>query len=412
MYERFFNLTAEPFRLSPDHRFCYKYPHYARVRAYMAYALRRAEGFVMLTGPVGSGKTTLISDVVEYLVDERIDVASLVSTRLAPEEMLRMVAFTFGVDARALDKPTILQHLTTRFLTLQGEGRRALLIVDEAQDLTAHALEELRLLTNLEQHGAPLLQVFLLGQPELRDLLRDKLMEPVYQRIIAASHLNPLTEEETKNYVEYRLRVVGWKSDPAISAPVFRIIYRFSEGLPRRINLVCNRLLLQCFVEQRHQVSIADAHAVVDKLQGEKLAPDNLLDDRAFLADDVFESVRRDESIPEQQVLELRLPTECLADEPVPRARDPEVRMINECPPDESFSEKVAVKNELVQEHQSVQVRPKEQASDSELLEKCLPAETHKIEHFFLLGQSELQDLQRDQGQDPVHRRISSAISL
>ncbi|MCB1679193.1 MAG: AAA family ATPase [Halioglobus sp.] len=292
MYEHFFNLSAEPFRLSPDHRFCYSHRHYAKAKAYMAYAFMRAEGFVMVTGRPGTGKTTLIGDLVESLADSNVAVANLVSTQLAADDLLRMVAFAFHLNGDAAEKSLVLQRLTTYFLQLNQEGGRALLIVDEAQDLTHKALEELRLLTNLQQDGKPLVQIFLLGQPELRDLVHSQGLEQVHQRIVAASHLETLREDETRAYVEHRLRAVHWRNDPEISAGVFPIIHLFSEGVPRRINLICSRLFLHCCVEQRHRITVADARSVVSELQEEQLSTRNLLHNELFLAPDVFEPPR------------------------------------------------------------------------------------------------------------------------
>lgn len=289
MYEHFFKLTAEPFRLSPDHRFCFNHAQYAKAKAYMAYAFMRAEGFVMVTGQPGTGKTTLIGDLVESLADENVAVANLVSTQLAADDLLRMVAFAFGLAAEAAEKSSILHQLNTRFLALHREGGRALLIVDEAQDLNPKAMEELRLLTNLQLDGKPLLQIFLLGQPELRDLIHAPGLEQVHQRIIATSNLLALKEDETRAYVEHRLRVVGWQNNPAISAAVFPIIYQFSEGIPRRINLICSRLFLHTFVEQRHKIGVEDARTVVQELQEEQLSTRNLLNSDIFYAEDVFD---------------------------------------------------------------------------------------------------------------------------
>jgi len=289
MYDHYFNLSAEPFRLSPDHRFCYKHSLYAKAMAYMAYAFMRGEGFVLITGHPGTGKTTLVGDLIESLSSEDVTVGNLVSTQLAADDLLRMVAFSFGLEAEGAEKSLILQRLSSKFLTLSREGGRALLIVDEAQDLTPKALEELRLLTNLQQDGQPLLQIFLLGQSELRDLVHSAGMEQVHQRIVAASHLQALKENETRAYVEHRLSVVGWRNDPAISTAVYPVIFKFSEGVPRRINLICSRLFLHASVEQRHQISVADAKTVVAELQEEQLSTRNLLNDEMFFAPDSFD---------------------------------------------------------------------------------------------------------------------------
>ena len=292
MYENFFNLSADPFRLSPDHRFCYKHPRYARARAYMAYAFRRAEGFVMVTGQPGTGKTTLIGDMVEYLAGENVAVANLVSTQHADDDMLLMVGHAIDAMPRATDKTSILPALQNRFLAWHRAGRRALLIVDEAQDLRAEAMEELRLLTNMQHDGRPLLQIFLLGQPGLRQIIHDSAMEPVHQRIVAATHLEALSEEETRAYVEHRLKVVGWKGDPAFSTPIFPIIHRFSGGVPRRINLFCCRLLLHACVEQKHRIAVADARVVAGELQEEQLSTRDILGDDLFQVRDDFGAAR------------------------------------------------------------------------------------------------------------------------
>lgn len=272
MYEVFYNLKAEPFRLSPDHKFCYEHKGYAKARAYMAYAFKRAEGFVMITGRPGTGKTTLIGELVESLANDNVRTANLVCTQLQADDLLKTVAFNFGIGQGDFDKAQLLQRLTTLFHRWHQEGGRALLIVDEAQDLSASAMEELRLLTNIQVGGQPLVQIFLLGQPELRDLVMAPEMEQVHQRVIAASHLRGLEVDETEAYVAHRLHAVGWKGDPAIDRAIFPLIHKFSEGVPRRINLICSRLFLLCSVEQRHEVVVADVKDVIGELQAENLA--------------------------------------------------------------------------------------------------------------------------------------------
>ena len=272
MYEVFYNLKAEPFRLSPDHKFCYEHKGYAKARAYMAYAFKRAEGFVMITGRPGTGKTTLIGELVESLANDNVRTANLVCTQLQADDLLKTVAFNFGIGQGDFDKAQLLQRLTTLFHRWHQEGGRALLIVDEAQDLSSSAMEELRLLTNIQVGGQPLIQIFLLGQPELRDLVMSPEMEQVHQRVIAASHLRGLEVDETEAYVAHRLHAVGWKGDPAIDRAIFPLIHKFSEGVPRRINLICSRLFLLCSVEQRHEVVVADVKDVIGELQAENLA--------------------------------------------------------------------------------------------------------------------------------------------
>jgi general secretion pathway protein A len=218
-----------------------------------------------------------------------------VTTQLAADDLLRKVGFMFGVKTPGREKSTILQELSTKFLELRNSGQRALLIVDEAQDHSSRAMEELRLLTNLQEDGQPLLQIFLLGQPELRELVRDKELEPLYQRIIAASHLKALEEHETRAYVEHRLRVVGWKNDPLISDSVYPIIHLFSEGVPRRINLMCNRLFLHSFVEHSKRIVVEHARTVIEELQDEQLARRNLLNDSMLLAQDTFDGQNEEE---------------------------------------------------------------------------------------------------------------------
>jgi putative secretion ATPase (PEP-CTERM system associated) len=272
MYETFYKLQAEPFRLSPDHKFCFEHKGYARARAYMAYAFKRSEGFVMITGRPGTGKTTLIGELVESLSGGNVFVANLVCTQLQADDLLKSVAYSFGVGSANLSKAELLQRLTVLLNRWHKENRRALLIVDEAQDLTATAMEELRLLTNIQLGGQPLLQIFLLGQPELRDLIVSPDMEQVHQRIVAASHIEGLEKDETEAYVLHRLQAVDWRGDPAIDRAIFPLIHKFSDGVPRRINLICSRLFLLGSVEERHTIEVKDVGVVIKELQGEGLA--------------------------------------------------------------------------------------------------------------------------------------------
>ncbi len=294
MYEYFYHLKAEPFRLSPDHRFCFNHQSYAKAKAYMQYAFERAEGFVMVTGRPGTGKSTLVNDLVDTLSSSGAKVAKLVSTQLEASDLLRMVAHAFGLQTETLDKATILQRLDKLLMSHHNDGRRALLIIDEAQDLSPSALEELRLLTNLQLNSQPLLQIFLLGQEELRSLVRGPGMEQVHQRLVAACHLEQLKEDETKAYILHRLEQVGWQGDPAVSNAIFPVVHRFSAGIPRRINQVCSRLFLHGGVEGKHKLGVEDIKVVIAELQQEQLAFTDTVSDIDFdVADDYDEFISK-----------------------------------------------------------------------------------------------------------------------
>ncbi len=199
------------------------------------------------------------------------------STRLGAEDLLRMTAYAFGLDPTAPNKAMMLQRLM-EFLSQQHQhGKRALLIIDESQDLPTSALEELRLLTNLQHAGKPLLQIALIGQESLRDLVRSREMEQLHQRLVAAWHLEPLDPLETVGYIQHRLMKAGWRGDPEFKPGVMQAIHTFSGGVPRMINLVCSRLLLHGFIEELHVITIADAEFVVSELRQEELTPENFL---------------------------------------------------------------------------------------------------------------------------------------
>lgn len=269
MYENFYKLAAKPFQLSPDSRFFYGSRGHKRAMAYLRYGLAQSEGFIVVTGDIGTGKSTLVQALLNDLAKSNVIAAQLVTTQLDPEDTLRMVVAAFGLPYDGMAKATLLKNLEGLFLQALREGKRALLIVDEAQNLPLRSIEELRMLSNFTVAGRPMLQTFLLGQHEFRRILQSEGMEQLRQRVIAAYHLSGLDADETRAYIEHRLKRVGWNQDPSFSAEVFAEIHQYTRGVPRRINTFCDRLLLFSFLEECHEINVQTVRTVIEELRGE-----------------------------------------------------------------------------------------------------------------------------------------------
>jgi general secretion pathway protein A len=267
MYEAFFGLTGKPFQLNPDPAFFYGSRGHKRAFAYLQYGVHQGEGFIIITGEVGAGKTTLVRSLVEQIDPNQFVAAQLVTTQLDPEELLRAVAMAFGLAPKALDKAQLLAELEAFLVSLVAQGKRALLIVDEAQNLSARAIEELRMLSNFQLGNQGLLQSFLVGQPELRQLMQGPQLRQLRQRVTASYHLGPMDRAETQAYVEHRLRHVGWSNDPHFEPGAFDAIYTYSGGIPRRINTLCNRLLLATALSEGHSFTAASVDATADEIR-------------------------------------------------------------------------------------------------------------------------------------------------
>jgi len=269
MYEAFYGLSGSPFQLSPDPSFFFESKGHRKAFAYLKYGVFQGEGFIVVTGEVGAGKTTLVRALLRGLDPNRVVAAQLVSTQLEANDLLRAVAIAFGLPVKDAGKAELLGALEAFLTSLVPQGRRALLVVDEAQNLTPQAMEELRMLSNFQLGDRALLQSFLLGQPELRDLMRAPSMQQLRQRISASYHLGPMEAEETRAYVEHRLQRVGWKGDPSFDPQFFAALHEATGGIPRRINTLCNRILLGAFLAEGHEIAPAAATEAVEELRGE-----------------------------------------------------------------------------------------------------------------------------------------------
>ena len=259
MYEEHFQLSRKPFQLSPDARFFFPSVEHKRALSFLQYGLNQGDGFIVITGNVGTGKTTLVQALLADLDDADLSVATIVTSNLKEDDLLQMVAHSFGVPTGQGNKAGLLRDLEHNFLQQAKAQRRILLIVDEAQNLPSASVEELRMLSNFQFDGKPLVQIFLLGQQEFRTTLLSEGFEQLRQRIIATYHLNPLTEEDTQTYITHRLNVAGWQGHPKFEDDAFAAIYAFCEGVPRRINNVCDRLLLFAYLED---IDSIDKHVV------------------------------------------------------------------------------------------------------------------------------------------------------
>jgi general secretion pathway protein A len=248
VYESKFGLSGPPFQLNPDPAFYFDSRGHSNALSYLKFGVHQGEGFIVVTGEIGAGKTTLVRTLLEGVDRHEVVAAQVLNTQLESGELLQAILTAFGVAASGGSKAQLLASLEAFLTSVAAEGKRSLLIVDEAQNLGREAIEELRMLSNFQLGNHALLQSFLVGQPELRKQLESPAMEQLRQRVIASCHLGPLSAEETHAYIEHRMRHVGWTGQPAFDDDAFDVIYQWTGGIPRKINLLCNRLLLASFL--------------------------------------------------------------------------------------------------------------------------------------------------------------------
>ncbi len=267
MFDDFYGLKGRPFQLTPDAAFYFESLTHRKALSYLSYGLAQGEGFVVVTGEVGAGKSTLVAHLMATIDPARLTAAQIVTSKLDGEELVHVVAQAFGLMIEGHDKASALGAIEAFLHEEARSGRRCLLVVDESQNLSIEALEELRMLSNFQLGSHPLLQTLLLGQPEFRETIQaHPELEQLRQRVIAAHHLDAMEPAEIQPYIEHRMRCVGWEGNPAFDQRVFSEMYTASGGVPRRINQIANRLLLLGAVEQRTRIDAAMLAQVLEEL--------------------------------------------------------------------------------------------------------------------------------------------------
>jgi putative secretion ATPase (PEP-CTERM system associated) len=269
MYDGFYNLNKKPFQLSADSEFFFNSIVHKRALAYMEYGLTQGEGFVVVTGKPGTGKTMLVKQLVHSLNNGNITLGVMVSSQVGADDLLKIISATFGLPYQGEDKSTLLTRIEHFFIDQATQGKRVLMIVDEAQNLPKDSLEELRMLSNFEKSGKSLFQTFLIGQQQLADTLLLPEMEQLRQRIVASYQLKPLNEAETKSYILFRLKTAGWQHTPQFDDDVFNAIYSYSLGIPRRINTLCDRVLLFGYLDELSVIDLTAINKVIADIEEE-----------------------------------------------------------------------------------------------------------------------------------------------
>ena len=264
MYEKFYNLTTTPFQLTPDSRFFFGSRGHSKAIAHLNYGLAQGEGFIIITGEVGAGKTTLVEWLRSQMDAATYVVARINTTQVSETDLFRLAMTGFGLTDETLSKAALLTRFEAVLREHQQAGRRCLLIVDEAQNLSVPALEELRMLSNITVDGRTSLQTILLGQPQFRRILAEPNLDQLRQRVLTSYHLGPLDLPETRAYIEHRLHAVGWTDDPRWDDDAFTAVFNHTGGVPRRINRLCSRILLYGSLEETHHITAAvvDATAI------------------------------------------------------------------------------------------------------------------------------------------------------
>lgn len=268
MYLEFYGLTEPPFSITPNPRFLFYSPRHREAYNHLLYGVREKKGFVQLTGEVGAGKTTLCRAMLDQL-GETYETALILNPVLDADLLMKSIAMEFGLETQGRDRLDILASINRFLLQLVEQGKEAVLVIDEAQDLPPDLLEQVRLLSNLETDDQKLLQIVLMGQPELKERLNDYSLRQLRQRITVRYHLHPLKRYEVAQYIQHRLQVSGANGAPYFTAGAVWRIFRYSRGIPRLVNAVCDKCLLAGFVQQSDRIDFRTVGRAIRELEGE-----------------------------------------------------------------------------------------------------------------------------------------------
>jgi general secretion pathway protein A len=268
VYLEFYGLKQAPFDITPNPHFLFHSNKHREALNHLLYGIRERKGFVQLTGEVGAGKTTLCRHLLEQL-NGQYSTALILNPVLSPNELMKAIATEFGLDVKGLDRLDTVAAISHFLLKQVGEGRETVLIIDEAQNLTEELLEQVRLLSNIETDDRKLLQIILLGQPELRDRLNNPALRQLRQRITVRYHLKPLTRFEVSQYIQHRLELAGAKGAPYFSQPALWQIFFYSRGIPRLVNAVCDKALLAGFVARSQKITFGAVRRAIRELEGD-----------------------------------------------------------------------------------------------------------------------------------------------
>ena len=267
MYHEFYGLRQAPFDITPNPRFLFHSPKHREAFNHLVYGVRERKGFVQLTGEVGAGKTTLCRAFLEQL-DGKFSTALILNPVLNADELMRAIATEFGLEVQGRDRLATIAAISDFLLKQTLAGKETVLIIDEAQNLTEDLLEQVRLISNIETDDRKLLQIVLMGQPELRDRLNSPRLKQLRQRITVRYHLSPLTRHEVGQYIQHRLALAGSRGSPTFSFPAVWRVFGYSQGIPRLVNAVCDKALLAGFVERSYRINYRMVGRAIRELEG------------------------------------------------------------------------------------------------------------------------------------------------